>query len=288
MGCGASSVNPDDTLDTIRDAIVTGAGTAAFEVVGAGTAKCNGIYVRRGMLHGRPVFKNGDTWLVYSHAAWYIGDKNKLDDDDGDYYKLDDDELHLPTALGWEVCQAGAEPAPSIIPIFEGPAAYAVQGAGTAAANGIYLRDGSHDGSPLYRHERGQLVLVRARTNQYVWMIADKDKLTEEEGDLYKTETTTEYPPTGDADFTVGGDDDVPGEDESLQGRKPAPTLVALAANGVPLQLEWVPVAQQYAPTIGVPVTAAAAVQHQPNFVPMAYTTSTTSTTTVVTAQVIA
>jgi len=288
MGCGASSGGGGGSeLDHLKDATVTGAGIAAFQVTGAGTEHVNGIYARHGMYESHPVFKKGGIWIVMYGGSWYIGESSKLEADDGDYYRNDTHDDHLPSVMNWETAESGADPAPSLMPILEGPAAYAVQGAGTATANGVYVRDGMHQGSPLYRHERGHLVLIRTSGNRYRWMIADKEKLEETDGDLYCTESCSEYPPTGDA-WTVGGDGDNPGESDELQGLKPAPTVVAMGADGVALKLEWVPAMQGTTPAISIPTAAAAAVQFVPNYVMQTTTTTTTMAAPVVMAMPVA
>jgi hypothetical protein len=140
-----------------------------------------------------PYSRAPQVWLLYYGDAWYICNKHTIESAEGDFYRVASDEP-LPEHFGWEAATDGQEPVPTLIACAEGPAAYAVEGAGAAAANGIYYRDGTYDGSPLYRSALGQLVLVRARTNRYRWMIADKDKLNITDGDLYQSERARRIP----------------------------------------------------------------------------------------------
>ena len=168
MGCAGSSSSSDDETDELNEicaAVCNGEGVAGYTVSGAGTKRVNGTYLRDGMYEGAaPVFKHekhGNIWLVrWSKTDWYIGDKNKLDDTDGDFY-VASDRSSLPPSFGWETCSDGKEPAPTLSAIAEGPSAFLVSGAGVAAANGTYRRDGTHEGSPLYT--KNNLWLVRCR-----------------------------------------------------------------------------------------------------------------------------
>ena len=143
----------------------------------------------------------------------------------GDYYRqLDGDDTRLPPLFGWDAGPNGCDPVPCLRAIDEGPAAFVVEGAGYAPCNGQYAREGTHDGSPLYR--MGQYVLVRARTNRYNWFIGDKDKLEENAGDLYSSACCLDYPSaTG---WRVDED-----------GREPAPRIYAVDAAGQKLEYGW-------------------------------------------------
>jgi hypothetical protein len=127
MGCGGIRAMNSE-LDAIRDAVLTGAGIAAFNVSGAGVAEANGVYVREGRYDGRPCFKNGKHWIVFYSGSWWLTDstKSELDaEDDGtaddeEYYRLDDDAL-LPATFGWAVAEKGEAPVPRIEAVIEGP-----------------------------------------------------------------------------------------------------------------------------------------------------------------------
>lgn len=235
MGCGCSNTSATDkSLDDVRDAVLTGAGVAAYIVSGAGSPVVNGVYVRDGKYQDMPCFRNGQVWLVYWGDSWYIADKDKLDEDstEGDYYRIDTEEL-LPPVFGWEAVSEGVEPVPTIVPVDEGPAALLVEGAGLAQVNGQYRRDGTYDGAAKYAHVAGQLVIVRSRGNWFRWMIADKDTLEEPEGDLYKSIVASEYPPLAQSHWEVQED-----------GRAPPPSVRALDGLDRPVVPGWIPLEQ--------------------------------------------
>ena len=219
MGCaGSSSSSDDDTeLDEIRAAVCNGEGVAGYKVSGAGTKRVNGTYLRDGMYEGAaPVFKHekhGNIWLVrWSKTDWYIGDKDKLDDTDGDFYVAADGS-NLPPSFGWEKCSDGAEPAPTLSVIAEGPSAFLVSGAGVAAANGTYRRDGTHECSPLYT--KNNLWLVRCRCARAQHHTA---------ASLCAARPPTHYPPIPDrADAT--------GTDGSSAISRPSKTRPAISTN---------------------------------------------------------
>ena len=232
MGCGSSLAVVDNQLDAVRDAVLTGAGVAAYVVSSAGSSVVNGVYVRDGKHDGLPCFRNGQIWLVYYDGSWYLADKDKLDESEGDYYSIQTDLL-LPPSFGWAAASDGVEPVPKIEPVDEGPAALLVEGAGLSQANGTYRRDGTFDGAPQYSHLGGQLVIVRTRCNWYRWMIAEKDKLDEAAGDLYKSMCASEYPPLAPSNWEAEED-----------GKDPPPTLRALDGLSRPLVPGWVPLEQ--------------------------------------------
>lgn len=233
MGCGSSRIG--DELDAIRDAVVTGAGVAAYVVTGAGSAAVNGVYFRDGMHDGYPCFRNGQIWLCKNGDEWCLSDKDRLGSDRGDYYSLrmsNDDAL--PANFGWETCSAGALPLPTIQLVPEGPAAVKVDGAGSEQANGVYRRNGTYDGAPRYTRDGGTLCIYRSRANGYKWMIANKESdadIAEGAGDLYESAVASEYPPQ--SKFTWHAAED---------GAEPAPSVEALDSSGCRLMPGWVQV----------------------------------------------
>jgi len=265
MGCGASATARSiEEADRMRDAVWTGAGVAAYIVDGAGTSKANGVYVRDGKHDGKPCFRNqncnppGQIWLCKHHGKWLIGDKDKLDDTEGDYYDLDcPDEDMLPDTYGWEVCQEGALPLPKIQVVPEGPASLLVENAGTAEANGSYVRSGTYDGAPRYVKSETNFYIFRARANGYQWMIAHKpsdEAITDSEGDLYSSNAVSEYPPPGASSWEA-----------TDEGKEPSPSVRAFDAQGNTIVQGWVHVAmapaamavQAYVPVaVAVPVAA--------------------------------
>ena len=117
----------NNELDAIRDAVLTGAGIAAFCVFGAGVAEANGVYIREGRYDDRPCFKNGKYWIAFYSGSWWLTDstKSKLEadddtEDDEEFYRLDEDEL-LPKTFGWAVAEKGIAPVPRIEAVIEGP-----------------------------------------------------------------------------------------------------------------------------------------------------------------------
>jgi hypothetical protein len=235
MGSAASSEKADEQLlEEMEVRVVTGAGVYGYEVTGAGNPVVNGVYVRGGLANLdvglKPYYEHFEQpglWLVRYAGGWCIVHEDKLDElwDGGDYYRqLDGDDTRLPPLFGWDAGPNGCDPVPCLRAIDEGPAAFVVEGAGYAPCNGQYAREGTHDGSPLYR--MGQYVLVRARTNRYNWFIGDKDKLEENAGDLYSSACCLDYPSaTG---WRVDED-----------GREPAPRIYAVDAAGQKLEYGW-------------------------------------------------
>ena len=71
---------------------------------------------------------------------------------------------------------------------FEGediPGAFLASGAGIPQANGLYVREGTYSGAPLFKN--GQLWLLRYTIGSTkFWYIADKDLLAVDDGDLYR------------------------------------------------------------------------------------------------------
>lgn len=258
MGCGSSKVDIETQLDQVRDAVVTGAGVAAFIVSGAGSAVVNGVYVRDGIQESRPCFRNGQFWLCRYGDKWFIADKDRLDEDDGDFYSCPvDDEEGLPEGHGWECCVDGREPLPKIDSVLEGPSTLVVEGAGSTQVNGAYQRAGTYDGAPKYVKDGGHLCIYRSRGNWYRWMLGDFRKVAEDEGDMYQSASASEYPPLPASNWKVSED-----------GIEPAPRIVALNNCGQPMSPGWVldtahpahmAVAQYMAVTTTVATTVAVA-----------------------------
>lgn len=85
-------------------------------VKGAGYRVANGAYTRDGEYGGAPLFKNGQLWLLRYRMPrgthyWYIADKDRLDVDAGDLYRVRSASL-LPPAAGWDLAVDGHAPAP--------------------------------------------------------------------------------------------------------------------------------------------------------------------------------
>ena len=85
----------------------------------SGSPEVDGLYVRDGEYDGVPLFKKGQLWLLRYRMRssgdtwWYIADKDQLDVDDGDYYRVKDDG-NEPPVLGWTKAKDGVEPLPTL------------------------------------------------------------------------------------------------------------------------------------------------------------------------------
>ena len=230
MGCGASSNHTEEILEELRLAVVTGAGVAAYIVTGAGQQRANGVYVRDGRYEDAPCFRNAVSGctLWREDDTWYVG--GKAVDESGQeaydqYYSVSSFQ-DLPPNFGWSTEAGGLEPIPHIQEVEEGPGAYVVEGAGTTQANGTYIRQGTYDGAPMYVN--GALCITRTRGNSYKWMIGAKDQLDEEEGDMYISQTSSEYPPTSSSSWEL-----------EMDGAHPPPRTRALNALGQPIMAGW-------------------------------------------------
>jgi hypothetical protein len=89
-----------------------------FVVSGAGIPQANGTYVRDGTYAGCALFKKRQLWLLrYQMPSggnyWYIADKDLLDRNDGDLYRVKSDG-DCPPHFGWGVAQDGVAPAPTL------------------------------------------------------------------------------------------------------------------------------------------------------------------------------
>ena len=66
------------------------------------------------------------------------------------------------------------------------PYGYRVEGAGSAEADGLYVREGEYAGAPLFKKGRLWLLRYRLRSGNAWWYIADRDNLDKDDGDLYR------------------------------------------------------------------------------------------------------
>ena len=92
--------------------------SGVFEVSNAGTESVNGVYIRKGVREGRPVFVNLSDEQMYLDwsgteppSCWAF-----CHDHDADmslYYSEDDAAVDLPPTTGWKA-YFGREPAPVI------------------------------------------------------------------------------------------------------------------------------------------------------------------------------
>ena len=94
-----------------------------------------------------------------------------------------------------------------------------VSGAGTPAANGVYRRDGEYQGAPLFKKGQWYLLRYKIRDSSW-WYIADKDRLSVDDGDLYRVRSNADEPPL-DAPWQLAKD-----------GRNPVPTFRGERAGG--------------------------------------------------------
>lgn len=94
----------------------------SVHVAGAGCEECNGDYHRDGVWGGAPLFKNGQWWLLRYQLRrstyWYIADKDKLNVDDGDLYRVMSNAPLPPSnnsPMGtWRLAKDGRMPIPTI------------------------------------------------------------------------------------------------------------------------------------------------------------------------------
>ena len=94
-------------------------GPGGFLVTGAGSEDVNGFYRREGEYGGAPLFTNGDWWLLRytmksGNSWWYIADKNNLDSDDGDMYRVQYNGTLPPTDVEWRKAKDGVLPTPKL------------------------------------------------------------------------------------------------------------------------------------------------------------------------------
>ena len=97
------------------------AGPPAFVVSGAGCPQANGRYARDGEYEGAPKYahEDGQLWLLRytvrnGQQWWYIADKDRLDVDDGDLYRVKSDGDAPPTAAPWQLAKDGVTPPPTL------------------------------------------------------------------------------------------------------------------------------------------------------------------------------
>jgi hypothetical protein len=95
-----------------------GEAAPGFLVQGAGSQEANGTYFRDGEYSGAPLYKKDPWWLLRytlpsGNRFWYIADKNRLDVDAGDLYRVRSDGDQPPLA-GWGTACAGCFPPPTL------------------------------------------------------------------------------------------------------------------------------------------------------------------------------
>eukprot|EP00962_Isochrysis_galbana_P049514 scaffold20999_cov96-Isochrysis_galbana.AAC.1 len=100
-----------------------GEGAAGFLVQGAGSQEANGTYLREGQYGGAPLYKKGQWWLLrYSLGSgarfWYIADKDRLNVDAGDLYRVRCDADQPPLG-GWDKACDGFFPPPTLSRLVE-------------------------------------------------------------------------------------------------------------------------------------------------------------------------
>ena len=115
------------------------------------------------------------------------------------------------------------------------PAAIAVSGAGVSAVNGVYVRDGTYGGVPLYKNGQVWLLRYRLPAGMHFWYLADKDRLDVDDGDYYRIRSEEGVPPLDGSRWMLARD-----------GRSPTP--------------RFEPMAEAPTPVVGMPVVAPAQV----------------------------
>ena len=99
-----------------------------YRVSGAGTQEVNGLYTHSGEYQGMPLFTNGQWWLLrYTMPSgstwWYIADKDGLDSDDGDMYRVRS-ASDCPPLDGWAKAKDGRLPAPRLLQVEDDTTGY--------------------------------------------------------------------------------------------------------------------------------------------------------------------
>ena len=124
-------------LVRLSDHALRGQLVESIRVSGAGVPSCNGLYLRDGDYAAAPLFKHvgGRWWMLrYSMPSgnmyWYIADKNQLDHDVGDLYRIKSRGPLPPCDLPWGLARDGVAPAPSLSAVL---AACAPEGSELAA-----------------------------------------------------------------------------------------------------------------------------------------------------------
>ena len=229
----------------------------AYLLTGAAIPQANGVYTRDGTYSGAPLFKNGQLWLLRytmpnGTRFWYVADKDQLDRDEGDLYRVKS-PMGLPPQRGWGLAKDGVAPAPTLQALAdEGPAGYFVHGAGCAAADGAYVRDGSYSSCPLYKQvDEGPFWLLRYSMpkGSHYWYVAHKDRLDSNDGDLYRVKSSAGTPPADGWALAKDGIAPAP----SLSPWYPMPAGVAGASSDVPVGSAVPVVAQVVAQPVADP-----------------------------------
>ena len=134
-----------DVLERFANVSSTSPVPSAIVVRHAGTGFVNGLYVRDGYYCEAPLYKCGQIWLLRYRLPsgahfWYLADKDRLDVDDGDYYRIRSEAKLPPTdaADTWIIAKDGTRPAPSFEQLFD-EASPAVGVAVDAAVNAADL-----------------------------------------------------------------------------------------------------------------------------------------------------
>jgi hypothetical protein len=111
---------------------------AKILITGAGVLDCNGAYERDGEFMGAPLYvhERGRIWVLRYQLPngswwWYVADKERLHQDDGDFYRVPSDRKLPPTHEDWRVARDGVAPLPQFQPVYD-----AVEATGTDEGDG--------------------------------------------------------------------------------------------------------------------------------------------------------
>ena len=143
-------------------------------VSGAGVPACNGEYSRDGEYSGCPLFKNGQWWMLRyrmpsgSHM-WYIADKDQLNVDSGDLYRIRT-ESTLPPCNGvrWRLARDGREPAPNLEAVYSSPVSQESPLRTLLAQHTERLKAKGVDVSVLDTPPRGAIASISGRKGWFV------------------------------------------------------------------------------------------------------------------------
>jgi len=123
--CITSGAPPESAPLTSPVPTPTAAGAVPDRIIvsGAGCIAADGVYTRSGEFQGvaRFIHQVGQLWLIRYRLPngsnwWYIADKDQLDRNDGDLYRVrvsDERHQHVPPTEGWTLAHDGQSPVPS-------------------------------------------------------------------------------------------------------------------------------------------------------------------------------
>ena len=130
----------EEAAPTVSDRMMSSDGRQTLRVSGAGSSAANGLYTKDGEYRGAPkyVHEDGQLWMLrYTLRSgakfWYIADKDRLDVDPGDLYRIRSDADEPPTTGEWSNAHDGQSPPPTLEWVDDAPAPPPEEAAAAAA-----------------------------------------------------------------------------------------------------------------------------------------------------------